>query len=390
MTEPLLAILPSVAFVDDGARVLMDVKATEGLMQYAALWPGRVQCYMPRGAEADMSFGQWYDRKDLPFDVIAKPADAYALGQLLAATRVVLVAADIHDHLDIDRSCNAPVVFIIEYTPATRRQIVRLSTVSAFQKLKTMVWLEKTERQRKRAFRRCAGLQANGTPAFDAYGAMAAKPMLFFDSRLGIADYATDDDLARKAARFASGATTLRLGFSGRLEAMKGAQDLAPLAAELRRGGFHDFTLDIFGSGVLEPQIRAFIADHDLSGHVALRGVASFQDELLPVMKRGIDLFICCHRQSDPSCTYMETLGCGVPMAGFRNDAFAGVLALGDVGRAVPMGDLGALARVVRHYAENPAVLAAAARAARDAALSHAFESTSAKRIAHVRDIAQV
>jgi glycosyltransferase involved in cell wall biosynthesis len=114
-----------------------------------------------------------------------------------------------------------------------------------------------------------------------------------------------------------------------------------------------------------------------------------FDAVLVPLMKDRVDLFLCCHRQDDPSCTYLETLSCGVPIVGYDNAAFAGVLALGDVGLAVAMDDPAAAARAIRQLAADRDRLATMADAAAAVGRAHSFERTFAARIDHLKAIAR-
>ena len=77
---------------------------------------------------------------------------------------------------------------------------------------------------------------------------------------------------------------------------------------------------------------------------VRLHGPVDFDEVLMPTLKERADVFVCCHRQGDPSCTYAETLGCGVPIAGFGNEALAALVEAHDIGWSVAMGDIAGLA----------------------------------------------
>lgn len=91
--------------------------------------------------------------------------------------------------------------------------------------------------------------------------------MLYLDGRMRAAIMATPQEQAARALHIQSDAP-LRLVHSGRLEPMKGAQDLIPVAIALRQAGV-SFTLDIFGSGSLGADIAKGIADTDPGGRGA-------------------------------------------------------------------------------------------------------------------------
>jgi colanic acid/amylovoran biosynthesis glycosyltransferase len=282
---------------------------------------------------------------------------------------------------------NIPVVLIIEYTLQTRLDMLRLTPGRTRQKLKTAIWLRATERARRNALRKAAGLQANGTPAFEAYGRSNRSPLLYFDTRLK-EELFIGLPAAEAKATAVTRSKELRLAFSGRLDAVKGAEYLVPVLAALHRRGVTRATLDIYGDGGLRTSIAAQAQAAGLENHVRLHGPVPYEQVLVPAFRDTVDLFLCCHPQADPSCTYLETLGCGVPIAGFCNDAFKGVLALGGCGVGVPIGDVEGLAGTITCLDADRTRLAALTRGAASVASQHLFESVFAQRVAHLRAIA--
>src|SRR6185295_6181346 len=215
---------------------------------------------------------------------------------------------------------NVPYVHVLEISPKTLRQIITHQTPSLVRRLKRLVWNEASTLKHSGSFRRAAGLQCNGTPAFDAYGPLNARSLLFFDSRVSSDLLVDRDALQARLAGLQGPRRPLRLVFSGRLIRIKGADHLPRVAAALKSLGV-PFTLDICGAGDLQEPIAREIRDRDLGKEVVLRGLLDFYRELLPFVKTQADLFVCCHRQGDPSCTYHETLSCGVPIVGYGNEA---------------------------------------------------------------------
>ncbi len=381
-----LVVMPSVPAAARGDGFFLDIKMVEGLALYARLWGGPVRCAIRAGDPAQIAFGRDYAAADLPFEVAFIDPDATGIGALTCDAAVVLAAGDNHRDLPVPGLTDAPVVFIIEYTLKTRLRIIAIEQGRSLAALKNAVWTILTERRRRRAFAGSAGLQANGQPGYDAYRRSSPSILRYFDSRL------TDDqqiaatalDAKQQAMRTGK---PLRIVFSGRLETMKGADHLVRVAIELRRAGT-PFTLDIYGDGVLRPAMQQAINAEGLGDQVVLHGKVPFDAVLVPLMKERVDLFLCCHRQDDPSCTYLETLSCGVPIVGYDNAAFAGVLALGDVGIAVAMDDPAAAARAIAVLAGDRGRLAAMADAAAAIGRDHSFERTFAARIDHLKAIA--
>jgi len=211
--------------------------------------------------------------------------------------------------------------------------------------------------------------------------------LLYFDNRVSIAEMATDEQLARVNAVRRKG-ERLRLAFSGRLHTIKGVGELVEVAAALRRRGA-DFQLEIFGSGPEESALRRDIERHGLSRYVRLCGVLDFHSQLLPHMRDRVDLFVCCHLQGDPSCTYLETAAAGVPIAGYANEAFAGLLRQAPIGWSVPLRRADELAALIARLDRTRGEIAQYAEQALRFARQHSFELTFERRIQHLRSLSR-
>jgi glycosyltransferase involved in cell wall biosynthesis len=190
--------------------------------------------------------------------------------------------------------------------------------------------------------------------------------------------------MARRERRLFSGAP-LTLAFSGRLIPMKGAEHLLDVASQLARLRF-PFRFLIAGAGSSAPQMQERIAREGLH-QVEMLGVLPFGEQLMPRMRNEVDLFVACHRQGDPSCTYLETLAAGVPIIGYANEAFTGLLNLAEVGWGVPLDQ-------PRRLAERIAQLGRAEIIRRSHsglafAREHGFEATFDRRLQHLVCIAE-
>jgi glycosyltransferase involved in cell wall biosynthesis len=179
----------------------------------------------------------------------------------------------------------------------------------------------------------------------------------------------------------------LRVAFSGRLIAMKGADHLVEVAARLHaRGVACEWT--IYGAGELDARLRARVRQLGLSHIVHLPGAVDFDTELIPAIRSRCDLYVMLHRQSDPSCTYLETLSYGIPIVGYENRALGGLLRLADIGVGVPMDDIdGVVDALARLDAERGAI-ARMSRAALAFARGHAFEDTFQRRVDQLIELA--
>jgi glycosyltransferase involved in cell wall biosynthesis len=178
----------------------------------------------------------------------------------------------------------------------------------------------------------------------------------------------------------------LRLAFSGRLIEMKGADHLITLAHLLKKETF-PFSMTIYGTGDLEDEMKKSIRTHQLEHYVSMRGAVDFYNTLIPDLKNNIDLFISLHRQSDPSCTYLETLSCGIPVVGYKNKAFAGLLELADIGWGAKLNDLDEIKRIIIHLDKNRVIISEKSKNSIAFARLHDFETTFNKRVNHLLSI---
>lgn len=387
MSSPgeLLVILQLGSCEPRPGSVLLTRKALSGLERHAALWRGDVRVVLPPGGTSTGNLDDVVvERARLPFACDILPLDGAVVRERARNAAAVLGVPD-HRLLGMAAFCRAQrVAYVVttEYSLRTRSQIALVDAKGPARKLRRLSWECRQELAFRAEVRAAAGIQCNGTPTHDAYAPIARSALLFFDSRISPAMVASPDVVRARAAR-RTGRGPIRLAFSGRLHAIKGADALPAVAAALRARGV-DFLLDVCGSGPEEPRMREEVRRLGLSERVRFRGVLDFERELIPFMRDEIDLFVCCHRQGDPSCTYLETLATGVPIAGWANEALVGLLRRVPAGWTARMGSVNALADVVAGLARAPAALGDAGLAAVRFAAEHTFDETFARRGAHL------
>ena len=380
----MLVVVSSVCAARKLGRLYLDRKAVDGLKRYAADWDGPVKCIMREGNASNIVFGAEYDQSELPFE-IKIVADGIINASCLKDAAIVLGSGDNYLDYELPRLTNAPVVFVVENPLKTRLQILKIENGINISFVKSALWSINSERQRRRAFRKAASLQCNGQPAYDSYSSLTRKALLFFDTRTSESSQIDIPSLARKQAAVLEG-RPLRIAFSGRLDPIKGVEHLVPIFENLGKRGV-PATLDIYGDGPSRQTIENAISAAKLNGLITVHGPVDFDTELLPALKERTDLFLCCHRQSDPSCTYLETLGCGVPIVGYGNAAFTGVLALGKVGMSVPIEDIDGAASAIAHLSQNRQMLSSMMNAAATVGRAHSFEKEFAARVRHLADV---
>jgi colanic acid/amylovoran biosynthesis glycosyltransferase len=97
-------------------------------------------------------------------------------------------------------------------------------------------------------------------------------------------------------------------------------------------------------------------------------------------ISRTFDAFVCCHIQNDPSCTYLESMGAGLPIVGYDNRMWKGVLNASNAGYASPMHRPGRVADGIAALSD-PAQLRNLSGKALAFAKSHTFEREYQKRV---------
>ncbi|MFN5997119.1 MAG: glycosyltransferase [Paracoccaceae bacterium] len=383
----MLMIAPA-PVVETGDRLRLDVKFVEGMRVQQSLWPSRITVALRRGAPA-IPFGRDYDRAELPFDLLLLDPNEELVARHMAGYDLIYAGGDdfrclgLTDHL----SPGQKIVYVIEYAHETRMQILNLDRDrGVIGRLKGGFWLKQQEKRRLRAFRAATALQANGYPAYDQYGPVCADTLLYLDGRMTPELFATEAEMTGREAHRAAGAP-LRLIYSGRLETMKGAQDLLPVAQRLTERGV-DFTLDIFGTGALEGEIATGRQRLKEPNRVRLHGAIDFETELVPFTRQHADVFLGCHRQADPSCTYIEAMGCGVAIASYDNRMWQRLNAEAKAGWGAPLGRPVVLADKIADLAHNPAAITEASRNAWAFSRAHGFLPEFQRRMEHLARVA--
>lgn len=352
---------------------------------YCDAWNGPVSCALPL-RDAPFPFGKTYEYGELPFSIQLISKQAPLGPGDLRDFDLVLCCGDNHEYFylaEICKSLSVKIIYSIECTLETRMQIAMLDQSKNFlRKIYSVLWILNSERQRRRAFKIADGLQANGYPAHKAYKPFNCNTHFYLDSRIDAAMLASEEDMAARRA-YLSSMGPIRLLHSGRLEPIKGAQDLIPVAQALARNNL-DFELNIFGTGSLEAVIRRDIERAGLSNRVHFHGAVDFETELVPFARSNADVFLSCHRQSDPSCTYIESMGCGLAIAGYSNRMWAALNHDSNAGWSAPLGNIDALAGALLKAAANREDLIARCDNAWAFARSRAFEREFSQRIRHL------
>lgn len=392
MSKPLnLTILqPLQAKRLPNGQVLLTRKFIEAVEKFQGFWPGSITVLMEENAqETDNLDKKIFNFNELPFKLEIVSFKTITADTFRNQTSLVLAMANCQqNHISkVCREAGIPCIYISEYTLKTRKQIVAAENPNnPLRIFRQHRWEEAQERKQQQAIKLANGLQCNGTPTYEVYRSLNPNTMLFFDTRITEDMLATVEDI-EKRTRKRDENTPLKLVFSGRLNRMKGAHYLLDVAQELERLGI-EFELFISGAGQLEESMHQRIATSGLGNRVKMMGVPDFKTVFFPFVKANIDLFICCHPQGDPSCTYIETMSCGVPIVGFANEAFVGIVEQSKSGWLVEMNRPDLLAKKVAELSHNRKEIEAMSFKALEFARKHTFDLTFKARAKHMEQIA--
>jgi glycosyltransferase involved in cell wall biosynthesis len=384
-----LVITPSVPFWADGNMALFDRKFYDGMLEYIRLWPGEVSCIMEQSKSMLPKFGIIKKTiSELPFELVMLLENELVKPKHIMNATIVLAAADSFKQLHLSKICkfnNIKCVYIIEYTLKTRLQILEIEPTNFAVKLRRKFFLWNTERKRVAAFKISDGIQSNGLAAYYNYQKYSKSPMYYFDTRVPHDSLISNEELINRL-NYLSHSNAIRLAFSGRLIDMKGANDLIKVAILLEANGV-DFILDIYGAGDQEDSMKNKIDQKSLGEKVKMRGAVDFNNELLPSIKKSVDLFIMLHKQGDPSCTYLETLACGVPIVGYSNESFSGLMDAKDIGWLIDIDDTNGVASTIERLSNNRKEIHFKSLDALEFSQNHDMESTFINRIQHLKGI---
>jgi glycosyltransferase involved in cell wall biosynthesis len=217
-------------------------------------------------------------------------------------------------------------------------------------------------------------LHCSGFPIFDVARREGLKSLLYLDSRMSADMMMSHDGVYRRLSKHRGYA--LKLLYSGRYEPLEGALDAVQVAASCLKQGI-DVEMHCYGRGSLAPQMRQ-IASRYGGSRIVIHDAVPYHE--LVQIARGFDVFVCCRVQSDPSCTYLESMGAGLPIVGYANRMWERLREDSGAGFCSPMGKPHLVAKDIGRLAHH-AVLAAKSVAALEYARSHSHEIEHGKRI---------
>jgi glycosyltransferase involved in cell wall biosynthesis len=218
-------------------------------------------------------------------------------------------------------------------------------------------------------------LHCNGYPVYDQTRQYNESSLLYLDSRMEIAAIINEKDLSHRLGTI--GLRSVRLLYSGRYEPVKGADDAVMVAVECLRRGL-PVEMDCYGQGTLKGKMHEIAAE--FPDQIRVHDPVPYP-ELTRIAKRS-DVFVCCHIQNDPSCTYLESMGAGLPIVGYDNRMWRRMYEESGAGFCSRMGHPQGVADTIEHLTrEDTQLLSQMSQRALVFARKHAFEIEFKKRV---------
>lgn len=141
------------------------------------------------------------------------------------------------------------------------------------------------------------------------------------------------------------------IGIVGRLDALKGQEDLLDILPGLRRV-FPELRVLFIGEGWMGDKLRARVHDEGLTDQVRFTGMVELPR--LVALLGAIDLHVLPSYREGLPRTLVESLLCGCPIAAYDVDGVGEVCVDGRTGRLVPVGNREALADAIAWLLHHP------------------------------------
>ncbi len=374
----LAVILPGTQPSDGRGRIKITSKTYSGLLEYQRRWQGEVTVVTRTSVtDEDTNLGgSWFDLADLPFRLETHGSVEVSIH---ARSADVTLAPHTAEYAWVIKGCRRP-VFVTENLSSEWIKVDLENAKDPLSAARIRLGWMRQERVRKNLAANSAGIQCNGLPVWDAYRHLSPNPLLYFDTRLRGADVARTQPKTVTTTSSGVGAT-LRLGFSGRYLPIKGPEHVLAAQRILQlRGVPH--TLHMIGSGPMDSQLRDSAAPQ-----VVFSEPMDFNDEWVPWVRDNLDLMVLPHTLGDPSGTYLESAGVGVPIVGFGNVALRSLVREFNLGWHTTREDPEELANLIEFAARHRDQIEAKRNAGIDMMREHNMDEEFGRRVDHLQEI---
>jgi colanic acid/amylovoran biosynthesis glycosyltransferase len=195
----------------------------------------------------------------------------------------------------------------------------------------------------------------HGLTVYQSYAPYSSLPKVVHDIHLD------EDDILREEAleaRLNSVRDRVSILYVGRVHEMKGPRQWLDTVEKVIRtasAGQPRVEAKWYGDGPAIEELRDLVSKRGLSDWISFPGNVSARSEVLDIL-RAADLFVFCHVTPESPRCLIEALMCGLPILGFESAYANALTSTYGGGATVPIGDVGALAEVVKkHVSDNEA-----------------------------------
>jgi colanic acid/amylovoran biosynthesis glycosyltransferase len=212
-------------------NIMLTQKFVDGMALYRKLWKGPIRLFCE---PADRPSNNLDNVEVGAADFQTQCADLTDDVLRLSLPSRSLVLSSVGEQFNrvsrICREMGLPCVYITEYSLRTRLQIIEEYRRNFPRRTWAKLRQVQQELAQRKAIANSAGVQCNGLPTYQTYKGISPNPHLFFDSRIEEEMLANRSSIERRISQMKS-AKKIRLLFSGRLDLMKGVNDL-PIVAD--------------------------------------------------------------------------------------------------------------------------------------------------------------
>jgi colanic acid/amylovoran biosynthesis glycosyltransferase len=315
----------NLALVQDD-RLWTDQKFISGMAEYGRLLPGEKIVSIHPQMEWE-SRHQVMDLVGIPLSELGfqvetlrlngkykpEPGEVARLEPLIRESSLVSGAGFELDQVALRHG--VPLVVVLEYNFRTQVEFAMANLKGLPRKALRLASVAKQYLQFSLAtIRRASLVHCNGYPIYEEVRPFNRHRFLYLDSRMREENLISRSELEARLSDV--GKRPLRLIYSGRFERAKGPLEVIRVARRLKELNC-SFEMDLYGQGSQEDEMRGLVKRSGLDEVVRINKAVPYES-LLKILKTK-DAFVCCHVQDDPSCTYLEAMGCGLPVIGYGN-----------------------------------------------------------------------
>lgn len=360
-----------------GGSLLIDRKFHSGMLNYLERLDEPITSVHPVGTpDSAVMDPVEIPIKDLGYQVIVSDGRSQqligAVDRCVRASRLVYGEGMGVEAIALE--CEIPQVAVLEYDRSTQISVATNQVSNPLRKLSRRLKTAAHYKTAESRWRRMTALHCNGYPIFDATQDCNPDRLLYLDSRMD-AEMVIDRVLLEH--RLVSRTARLKLLFSGRFEHIKGALDCVKVAIECLQHGL-DIELHCYGQGSLRDPMLQLVTKANCADRVVIHDAVPFPE--LARIATTFDAFVCCHTQSDPSCTYIESFGAGLPIVGYGNTMWSRLCDESQAGFHSPLNRPELVSRDIARLVADRELLAKKSRQAREFAAHHTFEREFRKR----------